>query len=348
MQLKFSNYSRILITGGAGFIGSNLIVKLLKETSLKIFNIDKIGYASDITAINQCLKSLGTSAKDRYTLLKVDLSDFDKTKNALQIADPDLIINLAAESHVDNSIRSPKIFVESNVIGTFNLLQLSLELYKKFNISKKNIFRFLHVSTDEVFGSLGDDGLFSENSKYDPRSPYSASKAASDHFVKAWFHTYQFPTLITNCGNNFGPWQYKEKLIPIIISKALSQEKIPIYGNGLNIRDWIFVDDHINALLLVLLKGKIGDSYTIGSEQERTNLQVVNSICSILDTIRPFGKKYNSLIEFVDDRPGHDNRYGINPSKIKDELGWESKFNFNEALESTVIWYLKNINWLNN
>ncbi len=347
MEFQFENYKRILITGGLGFIGSNLVVKLLKETKLIIYNLDKLGYASDDFNIESSLK-ISNIEKSRYCFLNVDLFNFEETKQALQKAKPDLVIHLAAESHVDRSILNPNTFIESNIVGTYNLLQSCFHVYSKYSLENKNKFRFLHVSTDEVFGSLGKNGLFCENSKYDPRSPYSASKAASDHLVKAWFHTYKFPILVTNCGNNFGPWQFPEKLIPTIILNALKNKKIPIYGNGSNIRDWIYVHDHINALLHILSDGKIGDSYNIGSTEEKTNLEIAILICSILDNKIPQKEKYCNLIDFVTDRPGHDQRYAINASKLRDELGWAPKYEFNEALKITVYWYLKNIEWCKN
>ena len=347
MNLSLDNYNRILITGGAGFIGSNLIIKLLKETSLEIFNIDKLGYASDHKAIDNCLLKMGKLSNPRYKLLKTDLSNQKNTNHFFEIANPDLVINLAAESHVDRSINNPKIFIQSNVIGTYNLLQSSLCHFNKLSEKRKKKFRLLHVSTDEVFGSLNIKGSFSESSRYDPRSPYSATKAASDHLIKAWFHTYNLPILISNCGNNFGPWQNDEKLIPTIIKKAILNENIPIYGDGLNIRDWIFVDDHINALLLILLEGKIGESYCVGSNNEKTNLDITNEICAYLDEVIPSEFSYKKNITFVKDRAGHDKRYSINASKIKNELGWEINYKFLDSLKLTINWYIKNKSWLN-
>tara|TARA_B100000212_G_C27376335_1_gene534897 strand:+ start:1986 stop:3041 length:1056 start_codon:yes stop_codon:yes gene_type:complete len=347
MKFLFENYKRILITGGSGFIGSNLIIKLLLETSLEIFNLDKFSYASDNLAINNCIFNLGDAASKRYKFLKTDLHCRKQTNDAIEISNPDIIINLAAESHVDRSIYNPKIFIDSNINGTFNLLEASLEHFRNLNSNKKKYFRLLHVSTDEVFGSLSLKGSFSEDSKYDPRSPYSASKAASDHLVKAWFHTFGLPILISNCGNNFGPWQYPEKLIPTIIINALSNRIIPIYGDGKNIRDWIYVDDHINALLLVALNGRIGESYCIGSNQEKTNIEIAREICLILDKLKPSKESYIKQISFVDDRPGHDKRYSINSTKISKELGWISNYKFSAALKLTIDWYLKNLSWCN-
>ena len=346
MKINFEKFNRVLITGGSGFIGSNLVIRLLKQTTLEIFNIDKLSYASDNFAINNCLSSLNEDATKRYNFLKVDLFDSKETKKALEISNPDLVIHLAAESHVDRSINEPKIFLKSNIEGTYNLLDNCLNHYKKLVGVRKEEFKFLHVSTDEVFGSLRSKGSFKEDSKYDPRSPYAASKAASDHLVKSWFYTYQLPVIVTNCGNNFGPWQYPEKLIPSIIKKALLNEKIPIYGDGLNIRDWIYVEDHINALLLTIIRGRIGESYCIGSDQEKTNLEIVNYICNYLDEIQPKKNSYKELINFVEDRPGHDKRYSINASKIKKNLGWQPTYGFSESLEFTINWYLSNKIWL--
>ena len=347
MELNFKDFSRILITGGSGFIGSNLILKLLKEHSIKVYNIDKLGYAADNYAIDSFLDKSVKSIKDRYNFIKCDLSDELKIESIVEEVKPDLVIHLAAESHVDNSITDPKVFIDSNIVGTFNLLSSCLRYYLNLDKNRKKKFRFLHVSTDEVFGSLFNKEKFSESSKYDPRSPYSASKAGSDHIVRSWFHTYDFPILITNCGNNYGPWQFPEKLIPTIIFNAINSKEIPIYGNGLNIRDWIYVEDHINAIFIVLLNGKIGESYCIGSNQEFTNIEIARKICLELDRIKPKKIEYSNLIKFVEDRPGHDKRYAINALKIRSELGWSPKYSFQNSLEITIRWYLKNIDWCN-
>tara|TARA_B100000242_G_C42997430_1_gene463304 strand:- start:16 stop:1080 length:1065 start_codon:yes stop_codon:yes gene_type:complete len=348
MNKNLEIYSKIIITGGAGFIGTNLIIKLLKETSLVIYNIDKLGYASDHFAIDYFLKNSEIDFKQRYKLIKCNLSDKDEIFKIVQNIKPDLVMHLAAESHVDKSIDFPQEFLDSNIYGTFNLLNACLNLYSNFDEIRKKRFRFLHISTDEVFGTLSNKGSFTEESRYDPRSPYSATKAASDHLVKTWFHTYGLPILISNCGNNYGPWQFPEKLIPTIIYSAFFKRKIPIYGNGLNIRDWIYVEDHINALLEILLKGKIGESYCVGSSQEFTNIEIANFICDYLDKIKPIDFSYSELITFVEDRPGHDKRYSINPQKISKDLGWRPIYSFNHALESTVDWYLSNIYWCEN
>tara|TARA_B100000886_G_scaffold331665_1_gene283438 strand:- start:722 stop:1867 length:1146 start_codon:yes stop_codon:yes gene_type:complete len=330
---------RILVTGGAGFIGGCLIRKLLSNTNALIYNLDKITYASDLSWLEN------NKNRDRHHFIKADLVNFEETKNALQNSNPDLIVHLAAESHVDRSIENARPFIESNILGTFNLLENSKNHWDNLNFSRKNRFKFLHVSTDEVFGSLGKYGLFDENSLYDPRSPYSATKASSDHLVNAWFHTFNFPILKTNCSNNFGPYQFPEKLIPLIILKALNNEKIPIYGNGLNIRDWLFVEDHIDALYLVLEQAEIGKNYCIGGNNERSNIEIANLICEQLDLKFPNNKPHNKLIEFVEDRPGHDKRYAINSGLIQKELSWIPKYTFKDSIEKTIDWYIKNLNW---
>ncbi len=341
----FFQNKTIIVTGGCGFIGSNLIIRFLKNTNSKIVNIDKLSYASDTYAIENCLKDNSISRTGRYEFLNIDLSNYEFTKNAIEKSKPDLIFHLAAESHVDRSIDNPKVFLQSNVVGTFNLLEAVKNYYYNLNASKKTDFRFHHISTDEVFGSLDKEGYFSELTRYSPRSPYSASKAASDHFVNAWFHTYGIPTLITNCSNNFGPWQFIEKFIPLIITKALEGKSIPIYGKGSNIRDWLYVEDHIDALLLVVSKGSIGKSYCIGSSNEHTNLQLCKKICSLMNVLIPTNYSYEKLIEFVKDRPGHDQRYSIDSKLLSEELGWRPKYSFDESLKITVKWYIENIKW---
>ena len=334
---------RYLITGGAGFIGGALVRKLIINKKNIIFNLDKLGYASDLESIDNLIKKQNFG---NYTFLNVDLVDKENLYDAIEQANPDVIMHLAAESHVDRSIDEPHHFLESNIVGTFNLLQVAKVYWSNLESERKNNFKFHHISTDEVYGSLGEKGSFNEFTSYDPRSPYSASKASSDHLVRAWFHTYNFPVLITNCSNNFGPWQFPEKLIPLVISKALDGKKIPIYGDGLNIRDWLYVEDHVEALLLVIQKGKIGESYCIGGYGERTNKYIVELICSILDKRKPANSPYSNLIEYVKDRPGHDKRYSIDSSKINRELGWESNFKLDESIEKTVNWYLDNYHWV--
>lgn len=332
---------KILITGGAGFIGGTLIRKLLKNTSYKLFNLDKLSYASDLESINQINSS---SDINRYEFLNIDLADQTKTQDAIEYAKPDRIVHLAAESHVDRSIDSPSLFVQSNILGTFNLLESARIHWKQRD--KNNIdFLFHHVSTDEVFGSLGSTGKFNEETKYDPRSPYSASKASSDHLVRSYFHTYGLPIIISNCSNNYGPWQFPEKLIPLVIMKALSNEYIPIYGNGNNIRDWLFVDDHVDALLQIWDRGVTGETYCIGGESERCNKFIVEYICEALNKKLNNKKSFKELIKFVKDRPGHDHRYSINPNKIKNQIKWKPKLTFEEGMDRTIDWYLNNQAW---
>ena len=339
---SMEKYKKILITGGSGFIGGNLIAKILKKTNCEIFNIDKMSYASDDTIIN---KSINEKNNHRYNLFKIDLNDAKSINDAVKEIQPNLVMHLAAESHVDRSIDNPKVFIESNIIGTFNLLQSCLSYYKSELLINKDDFRFHHISTDEVFGSLGDSGSFNEETSYSPRSPYSSSKAASDHLVRAWNVTYKLPTIITNCSNNFGPYQFPEKLIPLSILKLLNGEEVPLYGDGMHIRDWLFVDDHISALLMVASYGKVSETYCIGGHGEMTNKHIINEICKIMDKINYKNAPHSNLISFVEDRPGHDRRYAINPKKIKNELGWKVKNDFSINLETTVRWYLENIDW---
>ena len=331
-----SGIQRVLITGGAGFIGSAVVRRLLADSDALIFNLDKIGYASDLTSIG---------SDSRHQLLRVDLTDADATAAALRQADPDLVMHLAAESHVDRSIAGPGAFIESNVSGTFNLLQAVRAHWEQLPAERRERFRFHHISTDEVFGSLGPEGRFSETTPYDPRSPYSASKAASDHLVSAWHHTYGLPVVLTNCSNNYGPWQFPEKLIPVVILKAAAGEAIPLYGDGANVRDWLYVDDHVDALILAATHGRMGESYCVGGHGERTNQQVVRAICALLDELRPSGAPHARLIKPVTDRPGHDRRYAIDPGKISCELGWMPKHDFDQGLATTVRWYLDNPDW---
>ena len=341
LQSKNNNHQiNVLVTGGAGFIGSCLIRRLLKNSSFKIFNLDKLNYASDLSRIDTDKKN-----SQRYKHLKIDLNNAKETHEAMILSDPDLVIHLAAESHVDRSIENPSTFLESNIIGTFNLLQAVRTHWKKLSPHRKGFFRFHHVSTDEVFGSLSGEGSFSEKSSYEPRSPYAASKASSDHIVRAWFHTYNIPIVITNSSNNFGEWQFPEKLIPLSIIKALKKENIPLYGDGQNVRDWIFVEDHIDALILCAINGTIGETYCIGASNEYTNKEVIDLICELLDKKLPDKESYSKLVFFVQDRPGHDYRYSINSNKIIRELNWQPRTKFKEALNNTVDWYLENIEW---
>ena len=328
--------NRILVTGGAGFIGGALVRRLLRETDAIVFNLDKLGYASDLSSIGE---------HPRHQLLKVDLVNAEATAAAIQQADPDLVFHLAAESHVDRSISGPGAFIESNVQGTFNLLQAARNHWEQLPGERKQQFRFQHISTDEVFGSLGATGRFSETTPYDPRSPYSASKAASDHLVRAWHHTYGMPVVLTNCSNNYGPWQFPEKLIPVVILKAVAGESIPLYGDGQNVRDWLFVEDHVDALLLVAQKGQIGESYCVGGFGERSNKEVVLEICNLLDQYRPSDAPYFALVTPVGDRPGHDRRYAIDSSRISSDLGWQPKHSFANGIAATLKWYLDNLAW---
>ena len=331
--------TRILVTGGAGFIGGCLVRHLLQKTNAFVLNLDKLGYASDCTGIDRL------SLANRYRLLKVDLVDEIATKEALVQADPDLVMHLAAESHVDRSIDGPEAFLDSNVKGTFNLLQAVRNHWECLPEERKCKFRFHHISTDEVFGSLGPTGTFSETTPYDPCSPYSATKAASDHLVRAWNRTFGLPVVITNCSNNYGPWQFPDKLIPVVILKALSGEPIPLYGDGQNVRDWLFVQDHVEALLLAAISGKPGESYCIGGHGERTNREVIETICSILDKLKSPTRPHSTLITHVKDRPGHDRRYAINSDKITNELGWKPKYNFEQGIDATVRWYINHLDW---
>ena len=348
--------ARVLVTGGAGFIGGAMVRRLLAQSNALVFSLDKLGYASDLTSIELQLAALGPNASTpagecRHQLLRVDLANAEATAAALRAADPDLVLHLAAESHVDRSIEGPGAFVDSNITGTFNLLQAVRAHWEQLPSDRREQFRFHHISTDEVFGSLGPEGRFSETTPYDPRSPYSASKAASDHLVRAWHHTYGLPVVLTNCSNNYGPWQFPEKLIPVVILKAAAGEPIPLYGDGANVRDWLYVEDHVEALLLAATRGRLGESYCVGgagdhgSPSERTNKQVVEVICELMDQLRPSGAPHGRLITPVSDRPGHDRRYAIDASKLTTELGWRPRHSFEQGLDACVRWYLENGAW---
>ncbi len=333
---------RVLVTGGAGFIGGAVVRRLLAESGTIVFNLDKLGYASDLTGIQE---QLAGRDLERHVLQQVNLVDLESTDAAVQQADPDLVLHLAAESHVDRSIDGPGEFLASNVSGTFNLLQAVRRHWEALPTERQEQFRFHHISTDEVFGSLGELGRFSETTPYDPRSPYSASKAASDHLVNAWHHTYGLPVVLTNCSNNYGPWQFPEKLIPVVILKALAGEPIPLYGDGVNVRDWLFVEDHVDALLLVASQGQVGRSYCVGGHGECSNREIVETICALLDELRPQGAPHARLITMVNDRPGHDRRYAIDPARISRELGWQPRNAFRAGLYTTVRWYLEHLDW---
>ena len=330
---------KILVTGGLGFIGSAFVRTSIKKGH-QVINIDSLTYAGNVNNVND------VKNHKNYFFKNVDIKDFKAIEEIILKFKPDSIIHLAAETHVDQSIKNPKKFLETNIIGTFNLLQASKNFW--FSNNKPKNFRFLHVSTDEVFGSLSKNqkNRFTEKTPYDPRSPYSVSKASSDHLVKSWYHTYKLPIIVTNCSNNYGPFHFPEKLIPLTIINAILNKHLPIYGDGKNIRDWLYVDDHILALLVVLEKGIIGESYNIGSENEITNLELVHRICDILDRMKPKSEgKYNELITFVNDRPGHDFRYAIDPRRIQNELGWKPKTTLEKGLEYTVNWFLEHEEW---
>ena len=339
------NRRRILVTGGAGFIGGAVVRRLLRDSDATVFNLDKMGYASDLTSIHEVLAELGEADDVRHRLQRVDLKDAEAVDAAVREADPDLVMHLAAESHVDRSISGPGEFISSNVTGTYNLLQAVRSHYERLSEARAAAFRLHHISTDEVFGSLGAEGRFSEATPYDPRSPYSASKAASDHLVQAWHHTFGLPVVLTNCSNNYGPWQFPEKLIPVVTLKAANGEPIPLYGDGLNVRDWLYVEDHVDALLLAACRGQSGRSYCVGGHGEKTNKEVVTTICNQLDQHQPHSAPHNKLITRVTDRPGHDRRYAIDPTRITEELGWQPRHNVEQGLAATVAWYLEHQDW---
>ena len=331
---------RYLVTGGAGFIGSALIRKLILDKNNTILNYDNLTYASNLNN----LKNISDSKK--YFFIKGDINDEEKLYSALCDFKPDIIMNLAAETHVDRSITNADKFIQTNICGTYNLLNIAYRYWSKLSLNKQKEFRFHHISTDEVYGSLSHNGKFSESNPYDPSSPYSASKASSDHLVRAWFRTYNLPVLITNCSNNYGPYQYPEKLIPKIILNALNKKSIPLYGDGENIRDWLFVDDHVDALILVINQGIPGETYNIGGNCEKKNIEVANLICDLISEYMESNGEffdYKCLIEFVNDRPGHDFRYAINSSKIFNDLGWLPTESFDSGIKKTIYWYLNNI-----
>lgn len=329
---------KLLVTGGAGFIGS-AVVRLAIARGHEVINLDALTYAG-------CLANVASVAEaPGYTFVRADLRDRSALDEALSTHAPDAIMHLAAESHVDRSIDGPAAFVDTNVTGTFNLLEAARAYWATHG--QPEGFRFHHVSTDEVFGTLGPVGRFTEDTPYDPRSPYAASKAASDHLVRAWHHTYGLPVVLSNCSNNYGPFHFPEKLIPVVILKALAGGPLPIYGDGSHVRDWLYVEDHADALLCVLESGKLGQSYNIGSESECSNLELVRTLCAILDTKRPKadGTSYADQIAFVPDRPGHDARYAIDPSRMREELGWSASVGLKDGLKRTVTWYLENEEW---
>ena len=335
---------KIFLTGGAGFIGSAVIRHIINNTSYSVINIDKLTYAGNLDSLLSIQKS------ERYNFEKIDICNSKHIKHIFKKYKPDAVMHLAAESHVDKSIKGPEEFINTNLIGTFNMLEESRIFWNKLNSDKKNKFRFHHISTDEVYGDLANSSeFFNEKTRYDPSSPYSATKAGSDHLVRAWNRTYGLPTLITNCSNNYGPYHYPEKLIPLTIINAIKGQDITVYGDGTQIRDWLYVDDHAKALIEVLTKAKVGSTYNIGGHNEKRNIDVVKDICSLLNELAPEylknNKKYEDLIKYTSDRPGHDIRYAIDASKIEADLGWKPSESYESGLRKTVSWFLENQNW---
>jgi len=332
---------KILVTGGCGFIGTNLVRHLLSGTDHHVVNLDKLTYAGNPNSLADVADS------PRYEFVRADLADPKQVSEVVQQADPDAVMHLAAESHVDRSIDGPSEFIQTNVVGTFNLLDSSLRHYNGLSDDRRDRFRFLHVSTDEVYGSLGDTGMFTESTRYDPHSPYAATKACSDHLARAWQSTFQLPVVVTNCSNNYGPYQFPEKLIPLMIIKCVNEEPLPVYGEGLNVRDWLYVEDHARALVTALETGETGQTYNIGGNSERRNIDLVHAICEILDELNPRdgSKRHAELITYVTDRPGHDFRYAIDSSKIQNELDWKPQHSLEDCLRKTVRWYLDNPTW---
>ena len=333
---------RILLTGGAGFIGSAVVRHIIKNTDDEVLNLDKLTYAGNLESLNEI------SGNPRYQFQQVDICDADKLADVFTMFKPDVVMHLAAESHVDRSIDGPTAFIQTNIVGTYTLLEAARQYWQGLEESKKTHFRFHHISTDEVYGDLeGTTDLFTETTSYAPSSPYSASKASSDHLVRAWQRTYGLPTIVTNCSNNYGPYHFPEKLIPLVILNALDGKPLPIYGKGDQIRDWLFVEDHARALYQVVTQGVVGETYNIGGHNEKQNIEVVKTICKILDELKPQanGQTYESLITFVKDRPGHDLRYAIDATKIQNELGWTPTETFETGIRKTVEWYLNNLDW---
>jgi dTDP-glucose 4,6-dehydratase len=330
---------RVLVTGGAGFIGSAVVRHLAGERGVDVLNVDKLTYAGNLESLRP------VSNLPNYRFAQADIVDRDAMDELFAAFRPEGIMHLAAESHVDRSITGAKDFVETNIVGTFTLLEAARAYWSGLDTEARAEFRFLHVSTDEVYGSLGSEGLFEETTPYDPSSPYSASKAASDHLAQAWMRTYGLPVLISNCSNNYGPFHFPEKLIPLVTLNALAGKPLPVYGKGDNIRDWLFVEDHARALWTILTKGRLGEKYNVGGRNERTNLEVVETICDVLDELRPAARPRRELITFVADRPGHDHRYAIDASKLEGELGWRAREDFDSGIRRTVAWYLDNAWW---
>ncbi len=330
----------LLVTGGAGFIGSAVVRQLINHHDYQVVNIDKLTYAGNLESLKEI------SSNPRYHFEQVDICDKDNITRIFNYYQPVGILHLAAESHVDRSIVGPGEFIQTNIVGTYNLLECAREYYNQ--LEDKTQFKFVHISTDEVFGSLGASGYFSETTAYDPRSPYSSSKASSDMLVRAWYHTYNLPVVITNCTNNYGPYHFPEKLIPLVINNALAGKVLPIYGKGDNVRDWLYVEDHAKGIILAYEKGQLGESYCIGGHNEKTNLEVVQTICKILDQLKPKADNtsYANQISYVTDRAGHDYRYAMDPTKIQTELGWQPEENFDSGIKKTVEWYLDNRKWV--
>lgn len=330
---------KVIVTGGAGFIGSALVRYLIRATDASVTVIDKLTYAANL----ESLKPVSDSS--RYKLIVKDICDADAMRYIFLEERPDYVMHLAAESHVDRSISGSRKFMETNIMGTYSLLEAARAYYGTLDAGGQDRFRFLHVSTDEVYGSLGPEGLFEETTPYDPSSPYSASKAASDHLAKAWHRTYGLPLVVSNCSNNYGPYHFPEKLIPLMILNGLDGRQLPVYGDGSNIRDWLYVDDHARALWVIVTKGRLGETYNVGGRNERTNLDVVHTICDALDELVPAERPRRELIRFVQDRPGHDHRYAIDATKLESELGWRAEENFDSGILKTVQWYLENQHW---
>ncbi len=329
-----------LVTGGAGFIGGNFVLRQILKNNRQIINLDKLSYAGNLDTLSQVIDH------PNHQFVQGNITDTDLLAALFVKHQPDVVVHFAAESHVDRSIEGPQIFIETNVMGTFNMLQQAWMYYQTLIGKKKDQFRFLHVSTDEVYGSLGPTGAFTETTAYAPNSPYSASKAGSDHLVRAYHHTYGLPVLTTNCSNNYGPYQFPEKLIPLMIDKARNNEALPIYGDGKNVRDWLYVEDHCRAIETVIDKGRMGEVYNVGGNEERQNLEIVNAVCEILDEIDPGVQPKNELITYVKDRPGHDQRYAIDATKLLNELGWQPKETFDSGIRKTIKWYLDNQAWV--
>ena len=336
--MRFENRT-IFVTGGAGFIGSAVVRHLLSDTRGRVVNLDKLTYAANLDSIPQA------SGNPDYAFEKQDICEAPSLRKLFEKYQPDAVMHLAAESHVDRSVDGPADFIQTNIVGTFTLLQEALRYWRGTSGEKRRGFRFLHVSTDEVYGSLGDVGLFTETTAYAPNSPYSASKASSDHLVRGWHGTFGLPVLVTNCSNNYGPYHFPEKLIPHVIIRGLAARSLPVYGDGKNVRDWLYVEDHAKALTLVLERGRVGETYNVGGRNERTNLSVVENICDLLDEIHPRTGSRRSLISFVADRPGHDRRYAIDATKLERELGWRAEESFETGLTKTVRWFCENLTW---